>query len=126
VRTLLPFERAKLPDATQQQVILPLIERVMALILKASPYWRQFGAYFNFLREWCLMGVNERQVLLNRGFVGELAQFLIGADSPFLGPKVIVRPYHHQPLTYTYTSITIIGKRSRSNGSKTSEDGYTI
>lgn len=76
-----------LGDPTQQQVVLPFVERAMTLILKASPYWRQFGSYFNFFREFALMGTIERSVLLNRSFVSELSAFLVGGESPILGPK---------------------------------------
>jgi hypothetical protein len=66
VRTLMPFERRFLSDPTAPVVVRPFIDRTLQLLLKASPYWRQFGHYFAFLKDFALLGPQERALLLDR------------------------------------------------------------
>jgi hypothetical protein len=97
VKALVPMERpvyGAFNEGKAFSAVLQFMDHACNLVLRASPFWRNFGQLWTVYKEFAALGYSERQFLLSRHMMSECCALALSKDSPRLGklrPDMVLR-----------------------------------
>eukprot|EP01132_Coremiostelium_polycephalum_P001351 gene1351-1706_t len=65
-----------------KSIIIKFMDTFLDYIKEAPSHWKHFTHYFMFIRDFSLLGHEERQYMVSRNVIGRLIDFFLGDESP--------------------------------------------
>ncbi|KAK5577390.1 hypothetical protein RB653_002331 [Dictyostelium firmibasis] len=107
-----------------KSIIFKFMDVFLDYIKEAPIHWKHFSYYFMFIKEFSLLGEEERKYLVNRNVIGRLIDFFLGDESqlsktypPHKKPKMGDK-YNNPQFIYMIEAVNILVRSCHTRYSK--------